>query len=190
MVDDGVARPLRADARRNRDRVLEVAIEAFAAEGLSVPVHEIARRAGVGTGTVSRHFPTKEALYLAIVLDRLDLLAHRARELAASEPPAEALFGFVRFMVAEGARNRGLVDALGGAGFDVDAAAAGTGLDFMAVLRDLLVPAQRAGTVRADLEPADLKALIEGCLARERGGADPAARDRMLAVTIRGLASP
>ncbi|PZF79581.1 TetR/AcrR family transcriptional regulator [Jiangella anatolica] len=178
---------MRADARRNYARILEVAIEAFAAEGLSVSVHEIARRAGVGTGTVSRHFPTKEALYQAIVQARLEQLAQRARELAASAPPGEALFEFVRFMVTEGATNRGLAEALGGAGFDVETAAADTGLDFGAMLRGLLVPAQRAGEVRADLDQADVKALIEGCLARERGGIDPAARDRMLAVTIRGL---
>ncbi|SDU84348.1 TetR/AcrR family transcriptional regulator [Jiangella alkaliphila] len=189
MPDDGAPRPQRADARRNRARVLDAAIEAFAAEGLSVPVHEIARRAGVGTGTVSRHFPTKESLFQAIVLARLEHLVERARELAAAEPPGDALFAFIRFMVAEGATNRGLADALAGAGFDVEQAAAGTGLDLTDALSDLLVPAQAAGTVRADVGAADVKALIEGCLARERGGADPAARDRMLAVTVRGLRS-
>ena len=57
-----------ADARRNRERILKVAFDAFAAEGLSVPVQEIARRAEVGMGTVSRHFPTKESLFEAVVL--------------------------------------------------------------------------------------------------------------------------
>ena len=65
------ARPLRADAARNRARVLEVACETFAAEGLSVPIEEIARRAGVGTGTVCRHFPTKQDLVLAVFADFL-----------------------------------------------------------------------------------------------------------------------
>src|SRR5215471_15217834 len=77
-----MARTPRADARRNRSRVLEAAIAAFAAEGLSVPVHEIARRAGVGTGTVSRHFPTKESLFEAVFLDRMERLADRAHVLA------------------------------------------------------------------------------------------------------------
>src|SRR4029450_9252658 len=67
----GASRPLCADARRNRARVLEAAVAVFATEGLSVPVHEIARRAGVGTGTVSRHFPTKHALFQAIVTSRI-----------------------------------------------------------------------------------------------------------------------
>ena len=65
------ARPLRADAARNRARVLETAYETFAAEGLSVPIDEIARRAGVGAGTVYRHFPTKEDLFRAVVESRL-----------------------------------------------------------------------------------------------------------------------
>src|ERR1700738_1340291 len=64
------AKPLRADAARNRARVLETAYETFAAEGLSVPIDEIARRAGVGAGTVYRHFPTKEALFQAVIRDR------------------------------------------------------------------------------------------------------------------------
>ena len=66
-----MTRPLRADAARNRARVLEVAYETFAAEGLAVPIDEIARRAGVGAGTVYRHFPTKEDLFRAVVDDRI-----------------------------------------------------------------------------------------------------------------------
>jgi AcrR family transcriptional regulator len=112
-------RPMRADARRNRERVLEVAIAAFAAEGLSVPIHEIARRAGVGTGTVSRHFPTKESLFEAIVLTRIEQHVARARALAAAEDPGAAFFSFFTFLVEEGATDRGLADALVGAGFDI-----------------------------------------------------------------------
>ncbi|MFC7761813.1 TetR/AcrR family transcriptional regulator [Catellatospora bangladeshensis] len=81
-------KPLRADARRNRAKVLQVAYEVFAAEGLGVPIDEIARRAGVGAGTVYRHFPTKEALYRAIVVDRVEHLVATARELAATQAPA------------------------------------------------------------------------------------------------------
>ena len=75
-------RPLRADAARNRARVLEVAYDTFAAEGLSVPIDEIARRAGVGAGTVYRHFPTKEDLFRAVVDDRLR--RHRRRRARAA----------------------------------------------------------------------------------------------------------
>src|SRR5215469_9258998 len=115
LMDDA-ERPLRADARRNRDRILQVAFETFAAEGLSVSVHEIARRAGVGTGTVSRHFPTKEALYEAIVLARVERLYSHAQTLKAEVPAEEAFFGLFTVMAAEGALDRGLADALVGAG--------------------------------------------------------------------------
>ena len=86
-------RPLRADARRNRARVLDVAREVFAAEGLTVPIDEIARRAGLGIGTVYRHFPTKEALFEAIVLDRIERLTALA-ESAPGADPGEAFFDF------------------------------------------------------------------------------------------------
>ena len=181
------ARPLRADAKRNRANVLRVAIAAFAEEGLSVSIHEIARRAGVGTGTVSRHFPTKDALYEAIVLARLEYLVTRAGELAASREPGEAFFDFLSVVLAEGSTNQGLVDAFSGAGFDIEAAVAGSEHDFGRALGDLLASARSAGAVRSDVDPADVKAVIEGCMARERHGTDEVARERMLAMAIRGL---
>ncbi|HYW27790.1 MAG TPA: TetR family transcriptional regulator [Terriglobales bacterium] len=180
------ARSLRADARRNRSRVLEAAIAAFAAEGLAVPVHEIARRAGVGTGTVSRHFPTKELLFAAIVDGVAERLVERARELAAAGDPGRALFEFLAAMVEEGAANRALSEAfVDGADFDVEAAASGAGHDVFGALADLLARAQRAGAVRRDVDVADLKALLAGCLARGRG--DDATRARMVAIVSQGL---
>src|SRR3954467_10927193 len=105
------ARPLRADAARNRARVLKVAYETFAAEGLAVPIDEIARRAGVGAGTVYRHFPTKEELYRAVVEDRIRRIVEEGRALLAVQDPAEALFTFLRSMVLQwGATDRGLAD--------------------------------------------------------------------------------
>lgn len=96
-------------------RVLQVAYETFAAEGLSVPVDEIARRAGVGAGTVYRHFPTKEALFHAVIADRLQHIVDDGYALLGSDRPGEALFTFLRSMVLQwGAADRGLVDALAG----------------------------------------------------------------------------
>lgn len=185
-VGTGTARTLRADAQRNRARVLEAAATAFAADGLSVPVHEIARRAGVGTGTVSRHFPTKEALFRAIVADRVERLVERARSLAAAKEPGPAFFAFFSSMVTESATNRGLAESFAGVGFDIEAAASDTGHDAMDVLRDMLARAQKAGAVRGDVDVADVKALIVGCLAREHH-ADPTARNRMITIACRGL---
>src|SRR4051794_14417580 len=99
---------MRADGVRNRRRVLDAATAAFAAEGLSVPVAEIARLAGVGTGTVSRHFPTKEALYEAIVLERVEALVARAAELRGTRSAADAFFGYLEHLVDVAAANRGL----------------------------------------------------------------------------------
>ena len=176
---------MRSDARRNRERVLAAAIEAFAAEGLAVSVHEIARRAGVGTGTVSRHFPTKQDLYEAIVLERVGQLVEHARSLGETLGPGEAFFEFFAYLVREGGTNHGLADALAGAGFDAEAAASGSGDDVIEALRRLLTAAQRARVVRRDVDVADVKALIVGCLARP--GDDAAARDRMIAVVTAGL---
>ena len=94
-------RPLRAYARRNRLKVLEAAREAFAAEGIVVPLDDIARRAGVGAGTVYRHFPTKEALFEAVVADQLQLLVGDAREALRADDAGEAFFGFLATVIDE-----------------------------------------------------------------------------------------
>ena len=176
----------RADARRNRERVLEAAIAAFAAEGLSVPIHEIARRAGVGTGTVSRHFPTKEALYIAIVRDRIERVVERGRARTASEDTGAAFFEFFETTVDEFAANLGLADALAGAGFDMHAVASGAKHDVIGILGDLLTRAQKAGAVRKGIEVDDIKALMVACC-RGPQAADAGARRRMVAVISQGL---
>ena len=177
--------PLRADARRNRARVLEVAAQVFADEGLSVPVHEIARRAGVGTGTVSRHFPAKEDLYAAILLSRMEQLAAAADAMTAARDPGPAFFGFFATLVREGAANRGLAEALAGAGYDLEGAGVAAGYDVPGRLRDLLARAQGAGAIRPGIDYEDVKALLAGCLARDPGEA--AALDRVIAVVCDGL---
>lgn len=185
----GRGRPLRADAQRNRDRVLKAAFAAFAGEGLSVPVHEIARRAGVGTGTVSRRFPTKESLFAAVFVSRVEWLADLARQLGEAADAGDAFFEFFAALVAEGAANRGLADALTGAGFDIKAVVSGPEHDVAGAMASLLARAQRAGAVRPDIDAADVMALIAGCLARQPDRGDPAARDRLVAVVCAGLRS-
>jgi AcrR family transcriptional regulator len=180
------ARPLRADAARNRARVLEVAYETFAAEGLAVPIDEIARRAGVGAGTVYRHFPTKEDLYRAVIEDRLNHIVEDGRALLASGDPGEALFTFVRSMVLEwGATDRGLADALAGLGVDVKAAVPDAEEAFLGLLGDLLRAGQKAGTVRRDLDVRDVKALMVGAQAMQTYNADAA--ERLTEVVLDGL---
>lgn len=180
-------RALRADARRNRARILQVAAEAFAAEGLSVSVHEIARRAGVGTGTVSRHFPAKQDLFAAILMGRMEQLTAQADALDSSADPGLAFCTLFGAVVHEGAANRGLAEALSGAGYDLDAAGASAGHDVSGRLRQLLAQAQHTGQVRADVEYADVKALMTGCLTRDGANTDSTALDRLIAVVCAGL---
>jgi AcrR family transcriptional regulator len=182
------ARPLRADARRNRDRLLEAAAAAFAADGLSVPLDEIARRAGVGPGTLYRHFPTKEALFEAVLHDRLQRLADDARGLRDAPDPGAALLGFIGRLVGEAALKRARADALAGSGTGPDTALAGLAARLRDELGHLLSRAQRGGAIRADLTTADLMALIRGILvAVQVGPGDQADPARAVAVLRDGL---
>jgi AcrR family transcriptional regulator len=179
-------KPVRADAARNRARVLEVAYETFAADGLSVPIDEIARRAGVGAGTVYRHFPTKEALFQAVIADRLRRIIDDGYALLESERPGDAMFTFLRSMVLQwGAADRGLVEALAGVGIDVNSAVPQAEEDFLGLLAELLRAAQRAGTVRLDVGVSEVKTLLVGCQAMQSYNAELA--ERVTDVALDGL---
>jgi AcrR family transcriptional regulator len=180
------SRPLRADAARNRARVLEVAYDTFAAEGLAVPIDEIARRAGVGAGTIYRHFPTKEALFQAVIEDRMHRLVDDGRALLETAGPGEALFVYLRSLVLQwGAGDRGLVDALAGFGIDIAAAAPDAEDAFLAMLDELLRAAQQAGTARTDIGVREVKAIMVGCQAMEAYNAELA--ERVTDVVVDGL---
>ncbi|MEV7093243.1 TetR/AcrR family transcriptional regulator [Amycolatopsis sp. NPDC051045] len=157
---------MRADARRNRAKVLAAAEEAFALDGLAVPLDDIARLAGVGAGTVYRHFPSKEALFQAVVLERIGQFAEEARALATADRPGEVFFDYFVRVIKQASLNRAICDALAESGGH--AFKAGAGEEFRAALAELLARAQAAGAVRPDLDGDDLRALIVGCLAVER----------------------
>jgi AcrR family transcriptional regulator len=160
---------LRADARRNRARVLAAAQEAFADEGLSVPLDEIARRAGVGAGTVYRHFPSKESLFEAVVLDSVYRLTEQARERLSADDPGAAFFEYFDVVVEQALLNKALCDALESTtGTEALSAPSGEKTDFRALFGELLRRAQSVGAVRADVEPEDLTALLSGYLAIRR----------------------
>ena len=182
-------RPLRADARRNRDQLLQVAAEAFAADGLQVPLDEIARRAGLGPGTLYRHFPTKESLVEAVVHERLRSLLDDARARAASSEPGAALSGFIDRLVAEARAKRDLVDALARADVDITATVSETAADIRDAIGVLLARAQRAGAVRRDIGTAELMGLLSGLMSAVRSpSASTADPELMLAVLRSGLA--
>ena len=183
----GCAPPLRADARRNRDRILAAADAAFAEEGLGVPVDEIARRAGLGAGTLYRHFPTKEALFEAVLVAHMDRLACYGQQLAGSDRPDQALFEFVGHLASEAASKRNLIDALSGAGFDVKAASSESKAALEEAFQALLSRAQAAGLVRDDVQVADLMGLVMGACALATGERTECSQSRMLAVVFAGL---
>jgi len=159
--------PLRADAKRNRARVLEVAAQVFAVDGLSVPVHEIARRAGVGTGTVSRHFATKEDLFEAVARTHVDKLLARAAELAEEENAGVAFTSFFTAMAEACSVNRGLAERVFTLASHQPGLGRRVGLEALCDrLGILLSQAQQAGAVRPDVVLADVEALMSGCIAR------------------------
>jgi AcrR family transcriptional regulator len=182
-------RPLRADARRNRARVLEAAREAFAQEGLAVPLDEIARRAAVGAGTVYRHFPTKEALFEAVIVDRLDFLVEQARVALEASPTraGEAFFEFLDVILADAASKKDLADALAGAGVDLRAVTIESAAQLNRSLGELLARAQAAGAVRNGIDAADLHAIVFGALAAEQRRADPEHPGRIARLVCDGL---
>jgi AcrR family transcriptional regulator len=175
-------RPLRADAARNREKVLRAAREAFAESGYGVPLDEIAARAGVGPGTVYRHFPAKEALFEAVVTARVTDLVNDARALADASDPGDAFFGYLARVAGEAAAKRDLPDAISIAGSLRE--------DLFAALDLLLRRAQRAGAVRPEIRTSDLIVLLKGMFASLAGSPDPALREVVFAVLADGLRPP
>lgn len=172
-----ITRELRADARRNRERVLQTAQRLFATEGLGVSLDEIARRAGVGPGTVHRHFPAKEALYLAVAIDQLRQLAAEGEALAATGEPA-ALFTLLSRMMAGGAENVAVKSALLAAEFDMRTAAPDVAVDLTDQVAALLERAHAAGAVRDDVTVDEVMALVAGAFAAIRHAGAETSRER------------
>jgi len=190
-MSDGGVPSSRADARRNRALVLQAARFAFEEQGLGVPLGEIARRAGVGAGTVYRHFSSKEALFRATIVDRIELFTDTARDLADVTDPGPVFFRFLASVVRLAARNKALCDALEASGTGRFEPSPGVGQDFDDALEVLLGRAQEAGAVRQDVGIADVRALLVGCLSMERAragaGAEDGVRGRMTALMCEAL---
>ena len=169
------ARPQRADAQRNRARILEAAENVFAVEGIDVPVDLIAEKAGVGVGTLYRHFPTKEKLCEAVLMDRLLALTVDARALADADDPKAAFFGFLTHFVEEGAAKRDLIVAVMGAGMEMDEFSQAVKQDLNDAIGVLLHRAQAVGAVRPDVQPDAVLALLGAtCQATVHSAAAPA----------------
>jgi AcrR family transcriptional regulator len=154
-------RRLRADAERNRRRLLDAAESMFCERGLDVGVGEIAERAGVGRGTLFRNFPSKEHLIAAIVVERMNDAIVSGRKLLTAADPGEALFQFLQEIAGRQQMDRALFEAVADTFLaNPDISAAYT--ELVGVLEELVAHAQEAGAVRADVGALDIMMLIKG----------------------------
>ncbi|GMU01368.1 TetR/AcrR family transcriptional regulator [Corallococcus caeni] len=179
-------RPVRADARRNRARILDAAEAVFAEQGASASTEAVAAHAGVAIGTVFRHFPTKPELLQAVVMHLLDRLITEVDAMVGNQDAVTALFEFCARVMAVSARNRAVFARLAETGVQVRVG------DALARLRpgiDLLLErAQKAGTVRDDLRPAELIALLAAvCQAALTDAWSESFRRRALTLLFDGL---
>lgn len=177
---------MRADARRNYERIVATAREVFFTDGIEAPLDDIVKKAGVGAGTLYRHFPTREVLTEAVYRQEIEEIAERAYTLADELGPEDAIREWLREMVRFHSERSDLTVALKAA-IDEES---DTFQYCKTKLRDaagaLLKRAQDEGIVRADLESVDLMRLSHGIGASAKH-ADEAGRERMLSVVLDGL---
>ncbi len=156
-------RPLRSDARRNRERILSGARAVFAECGSEAQMDDVARRAGVGVGTVYRHYPTKEALLVALVREKFKLFAAEARDaLERDGEPFEVLADLMRSNAEKLGRDAGTQQVLAGAGEHIWTHAAAEQAELLDLTSQLIDRARSAGTIRADATATDIGMVMCG----------------------------
>jgi len=189
MSEESEIRPRkpRADSLRNRDLLLTAAKAAFGETGAEAPLEDIARRAGVGIGTLYRHFPTREALVAAVYARALEQLAGAADDLLAQRPAGQALEAWLDLLIDYMATKRVVAPALRadpGEGSRLYASASET---ILPALKRLTETAHAAGDIRADIGFEDILRMMSGLsLGYEQPGWDVGAR-RLLSVMMAGL---
>jgi AcrR family transcriptional regulator len=151
---------MRADARKNHDQLLAAAREVVTEHGADASLRDIARKAGVGLGTLYRHFPTREALLETLLREGFDELAVRAAELEATSPPRDALVAWLRECVGFAREYRGVTELMVAAIEDPGSALHESCVSMRGAGTRLLVRAQDGGAARTDLDGTDLFALV------------------------------
>jgi AcrR family transcriptional regulator len=186
-IDAGEEPRMRADARRSRVKLLQAATAAFAEHGADAPLDDIARRAGVGIGTLYRHFPTRLDLQAAVYTSQVQTVCEAADELLVTTDPEQALIGWVHALAAYLVTKRGLANALIGA-VGKDSELMNSCMTAMRDAADRLVDnAKQAGVLRADVSSRDLLRLVHGiAVATEQSPQDT---DRLMALMLDGLRS-
>ena len=185
-----VDKALRADARRNREAVIAAAKRLFADQGLDAQMPDVAKAAKVGVGTVYRHFPTKDDLIAALVAERFERLAQKAREGLEMDDAWEGVCDFIRFSAQIQADDRGLCEVMGSRPEVMDSAAQAAGLP---ELCDRLVRrAKRSGELRRDLVWEDIPMIACGLGRITQATVGPAAGrwPRLVEIILDGLRAP
>lgn len=182
----GIERRVRADAQRNIDTLLQTALTVFATSGVDAPVREIAEKAGVGIGTVYRHFPQRSDLIAAVFRREIDACAGAATVLAAEHEPFEALANWVQRYAGFIATKRGLAKALHSGDPSFDTLPAYFDQRLRPAFRTLLQSATAAGEVRADVDVDDLLGAVAS-LCMSAHNAESGRAERMVALLIDGL---
>ena len=180
-------RPMRADARRNYERILAVARQAFLEHGAAASLDDVARQAGVGAGTLYRHFPNRSALLDVVYREYAQELGDQAMALAAAEPPFEALAQWMRCLAVSMAQNQGLKEATVAENLDLNACR-----EIYTVAGEKLLDAARdAGTIRDGVELPDIFKFVHAATLGTENSGDPAGQiDRLLPVIFDGLRCP
>jgi AcrR family transcriptional regulator len=180
----GCGKPKRADARRNYDKLLEAARDEFTARGPAASLEEVARRAGVGVGTLYRHFPCRQQLLEAVYVEEVQQLCRSAQD-RTDDDPWEALTGWLHRFIGYLATKRALVEEMM-ASMTKDAPVFRTCHDaIFSAGQPLLARAQEAGVVRGDVRFEDVIALVGGITMMRNS--TPEQMSRVLAVAVDGL---
>jgi AcrR family transcriptional regulator len=170
-ASEKASRKPRADSLRNRDRLLVAARDVFTAGGPDASLESVARVAGVGIGTLYRHFPTREALFQAVYRREVDQLVELAVKLAAEGPPMEALRRWLHAQIGVVATKKGMLAALNPAAGSASELYADSAQRLGRSVSDLMAAAIAAGAIRDDIAPEDvMRALIGMCYMREQPG--------------------
>jgi AcrR family transcriptional regulator len=186
-ISESRPRKPRADSLRNRDLLLATAKTAFAELSANAPLEEIARRAGVGIGTLYRHFPTREALVAAVYAREIEQLAVSADALMAERPPGEALDAWLNLLIDYMATKRVVAPALRADPGEGSTLYANSGATILTALRRLTEAAHAAGDIRFDIGFEDILQMMSGLsLGYDQPGWDAGAR-RLLSVMMAGL---
>lgn len=186
MDSSGSARPMRADGRRNRQRVLDAAAALFAERGLRVQVEEVAQRAGVGVGTVCRNFPTKEALIETVLTRMYEELLEAVRGTLADDDAARGFTTFVTTVAEFQARHRVLAEEM--ATIEMPASTTQVKAALRGAVTEVVTRAQGAGAVRPDIGAADMSVLFAGIAhAAALVDVDPVQQERYVQIVLDGL---